>query len=478
MADLEAEKSEASPTAELSDAHPREQDGPPDPRRRSLSAGSSPARDAATLARARPVRPRGSASPSRSRTTCSTSSRTRRRSARPRARTPRPGKATFPVVWGVERSRALLAENIAEAVAAARALPRRRRESCPISRASSAPREVVKAFVQTGVGQVRGARSAGPAPGAGEVVLRVRTALTCGTDLKLLSRGHARIAPAGDDGPRALRRGRRGRRGRRRGWTSASASCPASRARADACADCRRGARTSAPPGTRDRTWGAFAEFVRVPAGRRRREPPPRSRRASTTKSRPSSIRSRRSSTAGTGCGAPSGSMLVYGAGALAFLWAAVARGAASKSLIAGRRPERAALAAAVRRAIRRPLGAGDPAAARSTSPWTARAIATVWERLAELVRPGGQVLLFGGCAPGARVGFDAARLHYARDLPDRLLPLHAGRGPRGARRARRPARSIRARSSRSAERSRICRAFSTPRPAGEGVRYAIAVRS
>ena len=34
------------------------------------------------------------------------------------------GKATFPVVWGVERSRALLAENIADAVAAAEGLPR------------------------------------------------------------------------------------------------------------------------------------------------------------------------------------------------------------------------------------------------------------------------------------------------------------------------------------------------------------------
>jgi geranylgeranyl pyrophosphate synthase len=34
------------------------------------------------------------------------------------------GKATFPVVWGVERSRALLAENVEEAVAAASALPR------------------------------------------------------------------------------------------------------------------------------------------------------------------------------------------------------------------------------------------------------------------------------------------------------------------------------------------------------------------
>ncbi len=34
------------------------------------------------------------------------------------------GKATFPVVWGVERSRTLLAENIAEAVATAESLPR------------------------------------------------------------------------------------------------------------------------------------------------------------------------------------------------------------------------------------------------------------------------------------------------------------------------------------------------------------------
>ena len=33
------------------------------------------------------------------------------------------GKATFPVVWGVERSRTLLAENVEEAVATAEALP-------------------------------------------------------------------------------------------------------------------------------------------------------------------------------------------------------------------------------------------------------------------------------------------------------------------------------------------------------------------
>ena len=29
-------------------------------------------------------------------------------------------------------------------------------------------------------------------------------------------------------------------------------------------------------------------------------------------------------------------------------------------------------------------------------------------------MRPGGRVLLFGGCAPGAVASFDAARLHYS----------------------------------------------------------------
>src|SRR4029453_5978733 len=37
-----------------------------------------------------------------------------------------------------------------------------------------------------------------------------------------------------------------------------------------------------------------------------------------------------------------------------------------------------------------------------------------VGRRLADLVLPGGTVLLFGGCAPGAIVEWDAARLHYS----------------------------------------------------------------
>jgi L-iditol 2-dehydrogenase len=37
-----------------------------------------------------------------------------------------------------------------------------------------------------------------------------------------------------------------------------------------------------------------------------------------------------------------------------------------------------------------------------------------VWRRLADLVAPGGKVLLFGGCAPGTEVAWPAERLHYS----------------------------------------------------------------
>ena len=52
----------------------------------------------------------------------------------------------------------------------------------------------MKAFVQTGIGRFERRDVPQPHPARGEVVLRVRAALTCGTDRKLLERGHSRIA--------------------------------------------------------------------------------------------------------------------------------------------------------------------------------------------------------------------------------------------------------------------------------------------
>jgi L-iditol 2-dehydrogenase len=115
----------------------------------------------------------------------------------------------------------------------------------------------------------------------------------------------------------------------------------------------------------------------------------------------------------------PAGTIVIYGAGAIALLWTATARRRGLRCVLAGRGPERLRLAAALGAQVveapekeeggqlARALGEGADVAVDCTgSP-------EVWERLAGLVRRGGEVVLFGGCAPGATVTYDAARLHY-----------------------------------------------------------------
>ena len=51
----------------------------------------------------------------------------------------------------------------------------------------------MRAFVQTAIDRFEERDLPAPRAGPGEVVLRVTAALTCGTDIKLLKRGHSAI---------------------------------------------------------------------------------------------------------------------------------------------------------------------------------------------------------------------------------------------------------------------------------------------
>src|SRR5689334_17394157 len=270
----------------------------------------------------------------------------------------------------------------------------------------------MRAFVQSAVGRFEERQVPEPVAGPGEVVVRVRRAVTCGTDLKILDRGHPRIALpltmghelAGEiasvgDGVS--------------GWTAGERVVPGVSGPCGACADCRGGRENLCRAGHSDRTWGAFAELVRVPAGvvarNLHRVPEGLSLESAAFLDPLASVLH--------GWGrlrAPAGALLVYGAGALAFLWAAVARLHGVTATIVGRRAERAPLAERFGAAWR---SAADAASGR-LEPADAAVDATgdpsVWRSLPALVRQGGEVLLFGGCAPGASVTFDAERLHYA----------------------------------------------------------------
>jgi L-iditol 2-dehydrogenase len=105
----------------------------------------------------------------------------------------------------------------------------------------------------------------------------------------------------------------------------------------------------------------------------------------------------------------------VYGAGALGLLWAATARSRGISTTVVARGGARRLEAARAYGARVIDLTAEAPnAAGLADMAVDCTGDPEVWRRLADLVAPGGKVLLFGGCVPGADVTWDAGRLHYS----------------------------------------------------------------
>ena len=54
------------------------------------------------------------------------------------------------------------------------------------------------------------------------------------------------------------------------------------------------------------------------------------------------------------------------------------------------------------------------------------------WEWAIDMVRKGGTVNLFGGCAKGTRVALNTERLHYSEITSEGDVPSHSGHGAAG----------------------------------------------
>ena len=240
----------------------------------------------------------------------------------------------------------------------------------------------------------------------------MRAALTCGTDLKLLARGHPKISLPVTMGHEACGEivetgeGVADFRAGDRVVPGVSGPC-------GACGDCLGGRANLCAFAHADRTWGAFAEFLRVPAAvvRSNLHRPPADL--------PDEVAAFLDPLASILHGwnrlgaPPPETLLIYGAGALGLLWAATARARGVKAIVVGRGAPRLQAAAGygarvVDVALEPAAGIAADAAVDCTGD------PRVWEMLPSLVRPAGRVLLFGGCAPGASVTYDAARLHYS----------------------------------------------------------------
>jgi L-iditol 2-dehydrogenase len=234
--------------------------------------------------------------------------------------------------------------------------------------------------------------------------------LTCGTDLKLLDRGHARIALPVTMGHEAcgeiveVGEGVEDFHVGERVVPGISGPC-------GTCSDCQASRWNLCSAGHADRTWGAFAEFLRVPpavvASNLHRAPSDLPDEIAAFLDPLASVLHgwNRLSHRGT-------RFAIYGSGALALLWALVVRWRGGQATVAGRSAERLRLAA-VLGADTLDVSGGPPDHFDADFAIDCTGNASVWSRLPDLVSPGGQALLFGGCAPGEKVVFDAARLHY-----------------------------------------------------------------
>ena len=273
----------------------------------------------------------------------------------------------------------------------------------------------MRAFVQTDVGRFEERELAALEPGPGEAVVRVLAAVTCGTDVKLLFRGHPRIALPVTMGHELCGEVVAVGEGVDSGLLGARV-VPGVSGPCGGCGECVSGRSNLCARGHADRTWGAFADFVRVPAGvvatNLHRVPLELADEAAAFLDPLASVVHGWNRLPEL---APGATLLVYGAGALAFLWAAIAQTLGVTCVVAGRRPERASLAARFGAAFLDVKGSGDLAlSVRADAAVDATGDPEVWSRLPSFVRPGGSVLLFGGCAPGSTVLFAAERLHYA----------------------------------------------------------------
>jgi L-iditol 2-dehydrogenase len=270
----------------------------------------------------------------------------------------------------------------------------------------------MKAFVQTAIGKYEQRELPVPEAAPGEVILRVRAALTCGTDLKLLARGHPRISLPLTMGHEAC--GEIAEIGDGvTGFAVGDRVVPGVSGPCGVCADCRSGRANLCVSAHTERTWGAFAEFLRVPASIVRanlhKVPDGLSDQVAAFLDPVASVLHGWNR---LGTPAPQ-TVLIYGAGALGQLWAATARVRGVHAIVAGRRPARLEFATrygaeVVDIAARSPSGIGADAAVDCTGD------VKVWELLPSLVHNAGRVLLFGGCAPGVSATWDAALLHYS----------------------------------------------------------------
>lgn len=280
-----------------------------------------------------------------------------------------------------------------------------------------------------------------PDPEPGGVVVKVATALTCGTDLKAFLRGHPKfpmptlfghefagvIAKVGRD----VTRFKEGDRV----MSTHSAPC-------GTCYYCRRGQENLCDTIMSTMVLGAYAEYIRIPARivRQNMYPKPEHvpyREAALMEPLACVVHGLEHVSV-----REDDTVVILGNGAIALLHVAAlkTRGVAT-IIVVGRRAYRQKIAQAVGASHTLEFEAESlPAHIRDLTDGRGADLVVectgqphIWELSVQLARRGGTVVLFGGCQRGTTVTFDTERIHY--DEITIRSPFHMT--PRAVRQAR-----------------------------------------
>jgi len=282
---------------------------------------------------------------------------------------------------------------------------------------------LMRAVVFYGPGDLRLEQVAVPSAGAGEVVVKLKAALTCGTDFKAYRQGHPVLlgrtpSPFGHEmagiisevgaGVTALREGQRV-------VVLNSAPC-------DRCLFCERG--TPELCDHLDLLNGAYAEYIAVPSHIARHNVHPLPDHLSFSEAALAEPFACALHAVDKMRLQPGETIALIGAGNMARLLICALKAGGARVLVLGRNPERLRLAtaagadevidlaeepdgvAAVRRRTAGDRGAADGVIEAVGKPET-------WAMSVGMARKGGRICLFGGCAPGSKAEVDTHRIHY-----------------------------------------------------------------
>ncbi len=279
-----------------------------------------------------------------------------------------------------------------------------------------------------------------PLPGPEEVVIRIRAALTCGTDLKAFARGHPKFPMPTPFGHEVA--GEIADAGARvRGFREGDAIMAVPTAPCGQCYYCQREQENLCESVMQTMVLGAYAEYIKLPA----RLVKVNLYRKPDSVSFPVAALLEPLACVLHGLEfvslRPDDTVVLIGAGAISLLHLLVLRAMGIERLaVLGRRAKRAQHAK--RLGADRVFIGGLPDGRDQVLAYThgrgadvvieCTGQVPVWEAAPGLARRGGQVVLFGGCPSGTQSRFDTQRLHY--DQLRLISPFHFT--PRAVRRA------------------------------------------